>query len=107
MAQGTLLPNHAEVKLLCLRPKDGAIQMEVEGCRARVTCPVCGTPSGRVHSRCARRLGDLPWEGLPGRILLSTRRFFRERYANRILWMAVCRMILTVTMSGCTVRLGT
>jgi transposase len=76
MAQGTLLPNHAEVKLLCLRPKDGAIQMEVQGCRARVTCPVCGTPSGRVHSRYARRLGDLPWEGLPVRILLSTRRFF-------------------------------
>jgi transposase len=76
MAQGTLLPNHVEVKLLCLRPKDGAIQMEVQGCRARVTCPVCGTPSGRVHSRYARRLGDLPWEGLPVRILLSTRRFF-------------------------------
>jgi hypothetical protein len=37
MAQGTLLPNHAEVKLLCLRPKDGAIQMEVQGCRVRVT----------------------------------------------------------------------
>ena len=76
MAQGTLLPNHAEVKLLCLRPKDGAIQMEVQGCRPRVACPDCGTPSGRVHSRYARRLGDLPWEGLPVRILLSTRRFF-------------------------------
>ena len=76
MAQGTLLPNHAEVKLLCLRPKDGAIQMEVQGCRARVTCPVCGTPSGRVHSRYARRFGDLPWEGLPVRIVLSTRRFY-------------------------------
>jgi hypothetical protein len=58
MTQGTLLPNHAEVKLLCLRPKDGAIQMEVQGCRVRVTCPVCGTASSRVHSRYARRLGE-------------------------------------------------
>lgn len=29
MAQGTLLPNLSEVKLVCLRPKDGAIQMEL------------------------------------------------------------------------------
>jgi transposase len=50
--------------------------MEVQGYRAGVTCPVCGTPSGRVHSRYARRLGDLPWEGLPVRIVLSTRRFY-------------------------------
>jgi transposase len=76
MTQGTLLPNHAEVNLRCLRPKDGAIQMEVQGCRVSVACPVCGTPSGRVHSRYVRRLGDLPWQGLPVRILLSTRRFF-------------------------------
>jgi hypothetical protein len=55
MAQGTLLPNHAEVNLLYLRPKDGATQMEVQGGRARVTCPICGTASGRVHSRYARR----------------------------------------------------
>jgi hypothetical protein len=76
MAQGTLLPNHAEVNLICLRPKDGAIQMEVQGCRAFVACPVCGTLSGQVHSRYTRRLGDLPWERLPVRVLLSTRRFF-------------------------------
>ena len=50
--------------------------MEVQGCRAFVVCPVCGTASARVHSRYTRRLGDLPWEGLPVRILLSTRRFF-------------------------------
>jgi transposase len=78
MAQGTLLPNHAEVKLLCLRPKDGAIQMDVQGFRTYVACPDCGTPSYRVHSRYTRRLGDLPWEGLPVRIVLSTRRRWRR-----------------------------
>jgi hypothetical protein len=41
MAQGTLLPNHAEVELICLRPKDGAIQMEVQSCRTYVACPGC------------------------------------------------------------------
>ncbi len=76
MTQGTLLPNPYEVKLICLRPKDGAIQMELQACRAFSACPLCGTPSGRVHSRYSRRLGDLPWERLPVRILLSTRKFF-------------------------------
>jgi transposase len=76
MTQGTLLPNLFEVKLICLRPKDGAIQMELQACRSFSACPLCGTPSGRVHSRYLRRLGDLPWERLPVRILLSTRKFF-------------------------------
>ncbi len=76
MTQGTLLPNLSEVKLICLRPKDGAIQMELQSCRAFSCCPVCGTSSHRVHSRYSRCLGDLPWERLPVRILLSTRKFF-------------------------------
>jgi transposase len=76
MIQGTLLPNLFEVKLVCLRPKDGAIQMELQACRTFASCRVCGTSSHRVHSRYSRRLGDLPWERLPVRILLSTRKFF-------------------------------
>jgi transposase len=78
MTQGTLLPNLSEVKLICLRPKDGAIQMELQACRAVSACPLCGTPSRRVHSHYSRRLGDLPWERLPVRILLFTRKFFCE-----------------------------
>jgi transposase len=76
MIQGTLLPSLSEVKLVCLRPKDGAIQMELQACRSFACCRLCGTSSHRVHSRYSRCLGDLPWERLPVRILLSTRKFF-------------------------------
>jgi hypothetical protein len=38
--------------------------------------PECQTISSRVHSRYARELGDLPWEGIPVRIYLQTRKFF-------------------------------
>jgi transposase len=76
MTQGTLLPNPSEVKLVCLRPKNGTIQMELQACQTFSYCPMCGTSSRRVHSRYSRRLGDLPWERLPVRILLSTRKFF-------------------------------
>src|SRR5688572_25095406 len=31
--------------------------------RARVSCPLCGRRSGRVHARYVRTLADLPWGG--------------------------------------------
>ncbi len=76
MRQGCLVPNTAEVSLVCLRSQDGAIQMQLRTCRSFSSCPACGTASRRVHSRYQRKLGDLPWEGLPVVILLHARKFF-------------------------------
>jgi transposase len=76
MTQGTLIPNVSEVKLICLRPKDGAIQMLLRCCRSSSACPACGTCSSRVHSCYQRRLKDLPWERLPVMVILETRKFF-------------------------------
>jgi hypothetical protein len=86
MGRGTLLPDTAEVELGLLRPKDGAIQMHLRACRASAVCPECQTISWRVHSRYARKLGDLPWEGIPVRIFLQARKFFcgREDCRRRI-----------------------
>jgi transposase len=39
------------------------------------TCPRCGTPSDRVHSRYARTLADLPQQGRPAALRLFVRRF--------------------------------
>jgi transposase len=99
MIQGTLLPNPSEVRLVCLRPKDGAIQMELQVCRTFSACPLCGTSSRRVHSRYSRRLGDLPWERLPVRILLSTRKFFCTGHGCR-------RRIFTEPLPGIASRYG-
>ena len=76
MTQGTLIPNISEVALICLRPKDGVVQMLLRACRSFSACPICGTSSRRIHSRYLRKLGDLPWEKLPVTILLQTRKFF-------------------------------
>ena len=76
MRQGCLVPNIAEVALVCLRPKDGAIEMQLRARRSISTCPACGTASRRVHSHYQRKLADLPWEGLPVVILLQARKFF-------------------------------
>ena len=54
----------------------GATQMVLRASRDFSVCPVCQTSTRRAHSRYERTLGDLPWEGLPVRILLQARRFF-------------------------------
>src|SRR5271156_6798421 len=79
MRRGTLLPDTAEVELGFLRPKDGTIQMHLRACRVSAVCPQCQMISSRVHSRYARELGDLPWEGIPVRIYLQTRKVLLRR----------------------------
>ena len=76
MTHGSLVPNIAEVALVCLRSQGGAIQMQLRTCRSSSSCPARGTASRRLHSRYQRKLGDLPWEGLPVAILLHARKFF-------------------------------
>lgn len=51
--------------LMVLRPAS-------EGSR----CPAPQRISRRTHSLCKRRLGDLPWDGIPVAIELQVRRFF-------------------------------
>ncbi|MGI4758464.1 MAG: transposase family protein [Janthinobacterium lividum] len=79
MHQGTLIPNSAEVELMCLRQRAGAIEVELRTRRRTASCPHCGTDSARIHSRYRRKLADLPWAGVPVRIVLQTRKFFCVR----------------------------
>jgi hypothetical protein len=46
-------------------------------------CPQCRRQSLRIHIHYRRTLADLPWEGIPVRIELRTRRFFRYAVLNR------------------------
>jgi transposase len=77
MGERTLLPDAGEVVLDRLQV-DGlnrpfmALRPAAEGS----LCPACRRISRRRHSWYKRRLGDLPWEGIPVRIELHVRRFF-------------------------------
>ena len=44
--------------------------------RIWVSCPLCGVPSRRVHSRYRRRALDLPWSSWPVQLIIQVRRFF-------------------------------
>ena len=76
----TLVPDATEVALECLKVAGpGQLSMLLRAVRSASACPGCGTFSARVHSRYLRKLSDLPWEGLPVRVQLRTRRFFCVR----------------------------
>ena len=86
MNRSTLIPSGAEVELICLRSKAGEIQVELRAHQPFSRCPNCDSRSSRVHSRYWRTIADLPWEGIPVRILLQARKFFcaDERCSRRI-----------------------
>ena len=42
-------------------------------------CPLCQTPSSRIHSRYRRRLKDLPMSGKPVKLTLWAHKFFCDQ----------------------------
>jgi transposase len=62
--------------LLSVSTDLAGITLHLRTCSNTACCPACGSPSARVHSRYRRMLADLPWVGIPVRMLLWSRRFF-------------------------------
>jgi transposase len=55
---------------------DDGLLVHAEADSGVARCPACGSPSGRVHSRYARTVSDLPWRGMAVTLRLRARRFF-------------------------------
>jgi transposase len=69
--------------------------IEIHACctSTSASCPVCGRPSSRIHSKYMRTLADLPWHGTPIRLELQARRFFCDTLGRP-------RQILTERLPG-------
>jgi transposase len=82
----SLSPCPAEVQVERLLAKADHIVLMLRAVRRTAACPGCTQPSSRIHSYYERRLADLPWNGVPVRIRVRTRRFFcnREECAHHI-----------------------
>jgi zinc-finger of transposase IS204/IS1001/IS1096/IS1165 len=72
----SLSPCPAEVQVERLLAKADHIILMLRAVRRTAACPGCAQLSSRIHSYYERRLDDLPWNGIPVRICLRTRRFF-------------------------------
>ena len=73
--------------------------MRLKTCRASATCCAVWDASRKIHSRYVRRLGDLPWDGVPVVIHLVTRRFFCVEPGCR-------RRVFTEPLPGTVARYG-
>ncbi|MDA8251114.1 MAG: hypothetical protein M0Z28_18350 [Rhodospirillales bacterium] len=68
-------------------------------------CPGCGIRSERIHSRCGRRLADLPIARRPDPLMVWVRRF----YGNAVLYggrVFAERLEVTCLPHGCAGRRG-
>lgn len=71
-----LLPDPWAIRCHQIRIEPDRVTIEVGTVALAVPCPLCHRPSGRVHSRYRRNLGDLPWQGCVVRWRLEVRKFF-------------------------------
>jgi transposase len=76
MSSPTILPNPECLHLLSLYANADSIVLIACTRAVQARCPCCDRPSERVHSRYTRLVQDLPWQGIPVRVRLHTRRFF-------------------------------
>lgn len=69
--------------------------IHLEPMRTTVACPVCATPSRRVHRRDQRRPWDLPWGQWPVQLVVQARRFFCDAPAClRRIFVEPCPQVL-------------
>jgi transposase len=73
---GVLLPHLAGVIVEEIAVTAGLLLVLARARAATAACPMCGTESGRVHSRYDRRLADAAIGGRQVEIRLEVRRFF-------------------------------
>jgi len=71
----TLLPLQDGLHVQALDADDEALTITLTASAPGACCPLCATPTTRVHSHYHRRPTDLPWGSLMLRLILRVRRF--------------------------------
>jgi transposase len=76
MSVEALCPAPATWRITAMALEQDRIVLSLEPMRHVASCPVCATPSRRVHSRYRREPWDVPWGLWPVQLLVQARRFF-------------------------------
>jgi transposase len=76
MRTQAILPDPAKLRLICLHADGDGVILAARTVARSVRCPLCDSPSRRIHSRYLRSIADLPRQGISVRLRLHARRFF-------------------------------
>lgn len=72
---GTVVPLEDDLRLEQMEVHGEVLTLTLAALAPLACCPLCATPSSRMHSRYGRQATDLPWGSLTVRLLLCVRRF--------------------------------
>ncbi len=76
MGQESVCPESSYWKVKWMAVEGNRIVLHLRPVRTWVSCPLCGCPSRRIHSRYRRQALDLPWFSWPVQLIVQARRFF-------------------------------
>jgi len=109
------------LELTHLERGDDHLRLHVTSTSSSCSCPVCGQPATRLHSRYRRVVKDLPCAGQQVQLILHVRKFFcdtavceRKIFAERLpqlvapwaqMTTRLCEAIATIGLATCG-RLG-
>ncbi|MCB9282649.1 MAG: ISL3 family transposase [Lewinellaceae bacterium] len=71
-----LLPESVPIQLDGIAQEEDSFVLEIQSTIHTGYCPVCKTPSTRVHSNYTRSISDLPWAGYCVKIHWKVRKFY-------------------------------
>jgi transposase len=110
---GVLLPHLAGVIVEEVTVAAGLLLVRARARAPEAACPICGTVSGRVHSRYSRTLADAAIGGRQVAILLAVRRFFcaapgceRKTFAEQVDGLTARYARKTPLLGGVLVRIA-
>jgi transposase len=91
MEKPQLLPLGDGLELTQMETGEGQLRLHVTATSTISTCPLCGQPATRIHSRYSRVVKDLPSAGQQVQLILHVRKFFcdtascvRKIFAERL-----------------------
>ncbi len=76
MSSSPFLPLPAGLDIESTEMIEDQLVVQIVSTRATSPCPICFSPSSRVHSWYTRRVADMPCAGFRVRLLLHVRKFF-------------------------------
>jgi transposase len=101
-----LLPDATRLRLEACEVDDTTAQITLRVCamQTSVSCPLCTTPTQRIHSHYERTLTDLPWAQYRVRLQLRVRKWFcRNRRCHRRIFTER-RPTVAAPWARCTLR---
>jgi transposase len=121
MEMSQFLPLGDGLELTDLEREDDQLRLSITSTSSSCSCPVCGQPATRLHSRYRRVVKDLPCAGQQVQLILHVRKFFcdtadcmRKIFAERLpqlvapwaqMTTRLCEAIQAIGLATCG-RLG-